>query len=51
MSKVPYLKVIGSLMYLMLGMRPDLAYTINSAVSAATPEGSTGLELNEPSAI
>lgn len=28
MSRVPYLEAIGSLMYLMLGTRPDLAYAI-----------------------
>ncbi|KAG8929142.1 hypothetical protein FRC01_004803, partial [Tulasnella sp. 417] len=28
MAKVPYLEAIGSLMYLMLGTRPDLAYAI-----------------------
>ncbi|GJS46690.1 retrovirus-related pol polyprotein from transposon TNT 1-94 [Tanacetum coccineum] len=29
MSKVPYANVVGSLMYLMVGMRPDIAYEVS----------------------
>ncbi|KAG8926805.1 hypothetical protein FRC01_008347 [Tulasnella sp. 417] len=39
MAKVPYLEAIGSLMYLMLGTRPDLAYAIGKLSRFGTNPG------------